>query len=307
MLDAEGNVPRYGADDGACLFPLSGGTHDDFRPVVNTAQVLFLGSRLIAGPWDEEALLLCGPITTTTADCANKDFVDKPFSGVSVLKNQLGSLFFRNPTQFKYRPSQADQLHVSIKWDNQWIAEDVGTFSYNSKLPGADGATATQHNVVTVNNRNPMSRVSRFLWLPWTTCRRVVKLNLISASHRGYPNYSSERTVQKLPQGFVIIDKIKGKPKAEISLRWQGRSKAALNRLSIICSAESQESWQSANEKTGEGYYAYSYGNREPSWVRTITTRSTDVVFVTAIGCSVKLEKNELWIDDKKFILKSLV
>jgi len=122
-----------------------------------------------------------------------------------------------------------------------------------------------------------------------------------------YPNYSSERTVQKFPQGFVIIDKIKGKPKAEISLRWQGRSKAALNRLSIICSAESQESWQSANEKTGEGYYAYSYGNREPSWVRTITASSTDVVFVTAIGCSVKLEKNELWIDDKKFILKSLV
>ena len=303
LLDDEGNVPRYGADDGACLFPLSGGAHDDFRAVVNTAQILFLGSRLMAGPWDEEALLLCGPIATTAVDCTNRDFVDKPFSGVSVLKNKLGSIFFRNPTQFKYRPSQADQLHVSIKWDNQWIAEDVGTFSYNSKLLGADGADATQHNVVTVNNGNPMSRVSRFLWLPWTKCHRVVKPNQIRAVHNGYPRYSCERTIQRFPLGFIIIDKIKGKPKAEISLRWQGRSKTALEQLSIICSVESKEDWQTGNEKTGQGWYSASYGIREASWVRTITTRASSAIFVTAIGCSVKLENNELWVDGQKFIL----
>ena len=301
MLDSEGNVPRYGADDGACLFPLTGSSHDDFRPVINTAQILFLGSRLSTGPWDEEALLLCGPISTTTVDCTTRDFIDKPASGVSILRNQLGSLFFRSPPQFKHRPSHADQLHVSIKWGNEWVADDMGTFSYNSRLAGADGSNANQHNVVTVNNGNPMRRFSRFLWLPWTHCQRVVKSDLIRASHTGYPNYSCERSVQKLPHGFIIIDKIKGKTSADISLRWQGRSKLALEQLSIICSAESKEDWQSANEKTGEGWYSYSYGVREPSWVRTITTRAMSVIFVTAIGCSVKLEKNELWVDGKKY------
>ena len=300
MLDDEGNVPRYGADDGACLFPLTGSAHDDFRPVVNTAQILFLGSRLQAGPWDEEALLLCGPISTTTVDCTIRDFIDKPASGVSILRNQLGSLFFRNPTQFKHRPSHADQLHVSIKWGNEWVAEDVGTFSYNSRFPGADGANANQHNLVTINSGDPMRRFSRFLWLPWTQCQRVLKPDLIRAGHSGFPNYICERTVQRLPQGFIIIDKIKGKVPAGISLRWQGRSKLALEQLSIICSAESKEDWQSANEKTGEGWYSYSYGVREPSWVRTITTHTSSVIFVTAIGCSIKLEKNELWVDGKK-------
>ncbi len=303
LLDDEGNVPRYGADDGACLFPLTGSSHDDFRPVINTAQILFLGSRLSTGPWDEEALLLCGPISTTSVDCSNKDFVDKPISGVSIFRNQLGSLFFRNPTQFRHRPSHADQLHVSLKWGNEWVAEDMGTFSYNSKLAGADGSIANQHNVVTINNQNPMRRFSRFLWLPWTKCRRLVKPNQISAVHTGYPNYSCERTIQKLPQGFIIIDKIKGKTNAEISLRWNGRSKLALEQLSIICSAESKEDWQTGNEKTGEGWYSSSYGVREPAWVRTITTSASSTVFVTAIGCSIKLEKNELWVDGKKQII----
>ena len=303
LLDDEGNVPRYGADDGACLFPLTGSSHDDFRPVINTAQILFLGSRLSTGPWDEEALLLCGPISTTSVDCSNKDFVDKPISGVSIFRNQLGSLFFRNPTQFRHRPSHADQLHVSLKWGNEWVAEDMGTFSYNSKLAGADGSNANQHNVVTINNQNPMRRFSRFLWLPWTKCRRLVKPNQISAVHTGYPNYSCERTIQKLPQGFIIIDKIKGKTNAEISLRWNGRSKLALEQLSIICSAESKEDWQTGNEKTGEGWYSSSYGVREPAWVRTITTSASSTVFVTAIGCSIKLEQNELWVDGKKQII----
>jgi hypothetical protein len=180
------------------------------------------------------------------------------------------------------------------------VADDVGTFSYNSKLAGADGSNANQHNVITINNQNPMRRFSRFLWLPWTKCSRVLKQNQIRAVHAGYTNYRCERTVQKLPHGFIIIDKIRGKNNAEICLRWNGRSKLALEQLSIICSAESKEDWQSANEKTGEGWYSYSYGAREPSWVRTITARASSVVFVTAIGCSIKLEKNELWIDGKK-------
>jgi hypothetical protein len=49
LMDEDGNVPRYGADDGAYLFPLSGSSHHDFRPVVNTAKVLFMGSRLPRG------------------------------------------------------------------------------------------------------------------------------------------------------------------------------------------------------------------------------------------------------------------
>jgi hypothetical protein len=73
-----------------------------------------------------------------------------------------------------------------------------------------------------------------------------------------------------LPQGFLIIDKIKGTKVAQLDLRWQGRSKEALGQLSIVCSKESKEEWKTEDEKTGEGWYSPSYGIREPSWVRLI-------------------------------------
>ena len=302
LLDDEGNVPRYGPDDGAYLFPLSGSSHDDFRPVVNAAKILFTGSRLAEGPWDEEALLLCGPLPASSADFSSKEFVDKPFSGISLFKNSLGTLFFRNPSfEFRHRPNHADQLQVSIKWGNEWVTEDIGTFSYNSKIPGADGASAKQHSLVTVNNRSPMKRFSRFLWLPWTKCRRAVSSNSIKATHNGYSPFSTERTVQRFSEGFVIIDKIKGPKVAEICLRWQGRTKSTLEQLSISCSIESKEDWRTGDEKSGEGWYSSSYGLREPSWVRAITAHAKEVIFVTAIGCSIKLEKNQLWVDGKKY------
>jgi hypothetical protein len=139
--------------------------------------------------------LLGGPLPSTSVNIPNRNFIDKPFSGVTLIKNQLGAVFFvENPAQFNYRPSQADQLHVSIKWGNEWITENVGTFSYNSNLVGADGSNANQHSVVTVNSGNPMRRFSRFLWLPWTPCQRTIKSNQARASHQGYPNFYYERT-----------------------------------------------------------------------------------------------------------------
>jgi hypothetical protein len=110
----------------------------------------------------------------------------------------------------------------------------------------------------------------------------------------------SER-LNDFPQGFIIIDKINGPKIAEICLRWQGRTKSALGQLSISCSTESKEDWRTSDEKSGEGWYSSSYGMREASWVRAITAHAKEVIFVTAIGCSIKLEKNQLWVEGKKY------
>ena len=44
------------------LFSLSGCTSGDARPIIATSLILFMGVRLPAGPWDEEALLIVGPL-----------------------------------------------------------------------------------------------------------------------------------------------------------------------------------------------------------------------------------------------------
>lgn len=300
LIESDGTVARYGADDGAYLFPLSSSSHEDFRPVINTAQALFMGCRLPEGPWDEEALLLIGPLAVSAAELPQRETIDRPQAGVAVLRHPRGSVFLRAPTEFKFRPSHADQLHVSIRWDNQWLAEDMGTFSYNSPLVGADGAQTFQHNTVTINNHNSMQKFGRFLWLPWIVCQRIKQSNGIKARYTDFQKYTHERTVQRTRQGFLIIDRIQGTRPGKIAIHWHGRSKEALEELAIICSGESNETWSSGNEKTGQGWYSVSYGSREPAWTRTIFTQARQTTFVTAIGCEIKLDKNILTIDGKE-------
>ena len=302
LMEADGTVPRYGADDGADLFPLSGCFFEDFRPAVGTALTLFKGERLPAGPWDEAALLLLGPLAASVVDVLPPQ-VDHPASGVTVLRNLRGLAFFRAPTEFHTRPSQADQLHVSLRWDGEWIAEDVGSYSYNTPLAGGDFGGAIHHNVVTVNGRDPMRRFRRFLWLPWTACHRTAG-PACTAWHDGYPGVRTARTVLRLRQGFVIIDRLSGPVAARYELRWHGRTRAGLEQLTVACSAPSTEEYVTALPDGGEGWHSSHYGSREPSWCRRITATGNDVTFVTALGCSLRLEDHSFFADGEEYPLE---
>ncbi|NBX35415.1 hypothetical protein EBR16_08685, partial [bacterium] len=152
LLEPDGTVPRYGADDSADLFPLSGLAPGDFRPAVVAAQALFLGERPSAGPWDEAALLLVGPMPLSARAAVGGGRISCPASGVGLLRHPRGTAFFRAPMRapWRHRPSQADQLHVSLRWEGEWLAEDVGTYTYAGEGPD-DFGSALHHNVVTVD------------------------------------------------------------------------------------------------------------------------------------------------------------
>ena len=305
LLEEDGTVPRYGADDGADLFPLSGCPSEDFRPAVGTALALFKGERLPAGPWDEAALLLLGPLAATAVPSvrAPADFLD---AGIAELRHARGTLFFRAPTVFRTRPSHADQLHVSLRWDGEWIAEDPGTYSYNA--PGGwDGFAGSRfHNVVTVGDQDAMRRFRRFLWLPWTTCEVRPGFEDITASHLGFAGFRSQRRVIKAARGFVIVDRLTGllKQSGRCTLRWHGRTRAGLEQLTVACSAPSTEEYVTALPDGGEGWHASHYGSKEPAWCRRLTATGDKVTFVTAIGCSLSLEAESFFVDGEEYALE---
>ena len=304
LLEEDGTVPRYGADDGASLFPLSGCGYEDFRPAIGAALALFKGERLPAGPWDEAALLLLGPVAASAAPSARAPaaFVD---AGVFEFRHPRGMLFFRAPTRFRTRPSHADQLHVSLRWDGEWLTEDPGTYSYNA--PGGwDGfAGARFHNLVTVDDRDPMRRIGRFLWLPWTTCDVRHQFDGALASHLGFPGFRATRRVLRTTNGFVIVDRLTGLLKQDgvCTLRWHGRSRAGLEQLTVACSAPSSEDYVTALPDGGEGWHSTYYGSKEPSWCRRITATGSDLTFVTALGCSLRLEARSFFVDGEEFPL----
>jgi hypothetical protein len=305
LMETDGTVPRYGADDGANLFPLSGCGFEDFRPAVGAALALFKGERLPSGPWDEAALLLLGPTAASAAPTTYGE-IDRPDAGVFTLRHGRGTLFFRAPSEFRTRPSQADQLHVSLRWDGEWIAEDPGTYSYNA--PGDwDGFAGSRfHNVVTVGDHDCMGRFGRFLWLPWTVCQLRRLGDGLAAEHRGFSGFKSRRRIIKVPNGFVIVDRISGLlgQRGEFVLRWHGRSRAGLEQLTVACSAPSTEEYVTALPDGGEGWHSTHYGSKEPSWCRRITATGSDVTFVTALGCSLRLEVKSFFVDGEEYPLE---
>lgn len=305
LMETDGTVPRYGADDGAQLLPLSGCPYEDFRPAVGAALAVFKGERLPAGPWDETALLLLGPTAASAAPALRPD-VDRPDAGVFTLGHARGALFFRAPTVFRTRPSHADQLHVSLRWDGEWITEDPGTYSYNA--PGEwDGFAGSRfHNVVTVGDHDCMGRFGRFLWLPWTVCRLSRQDEGLAAEHHGFSGFKSRRRILQVANGFVIIDRLTGRlgQRGECVLRWHGRRRAGLEQLTVACSAPSTEEYVTALPDGGEGWHSTHYGSKEPSWCRRITATGRDVTFVTALGCSLRLEDDSFFVDGEEYALE---
>ena len=307
LLEPDGTVPRYGADDSANLFPLSGTPAQDFRPALGAALVLFLGDRLAAGPWDEAALLLLGPMPLSARVLVREEKVFCPVAGVGLLRHRRGSAFFREPLRkpWRHRPSQADQLQVSLRGDGEWIAEDVGTFTYAGVGPDEFGS-AIHHNVVTVDRRGPMRKVGRFLWLPWTTCDALITPRGLGASLRDLGGARWERRILLFPQGFVILDQVRATaPASRCELRWHGRTRAGLARLSLACSQPSEEAWITADTRTGEGFFAPRYGRRDPAWTRRLTAVGRPVTFVTALGCQVELRADAVVVDGETFPLEN--
>ena len=305
LMEADGTVPRFGADDGANLLPLSGCGFEDFRPAIGAALALFKGERLAAGPWDEAALLLLGPVSAS-ANPALRPPAEFRDAGVFQLRHPRGTLFFRAPTEFRTRPSHADQLHVSLRWDGEWITEDPGTYSYNA--PGGwDGFAGSRfHNLVSVGEFDSMRRIGRFLWLPWVGCELRWQFDGVAASHLGFPGFKSQRRVVKVANGFVIIDRLTGllKQDGRFTLRWHGRTREGLEQLTVACSAPSTEEFVTALPDAGEGWHSTHYGSKDPSWCRRISALGHDVTFVTALGCSLRLEAHSFFADGEEYPLE---
>jgi hypothetical protein len=59
-------------------------------------------------------------------------------------------------------------LHFDLWWRGLNIGRDAGTYLYNVNSPWTNALTHTAvHNTVSVDDREQMSRVSRFLYLDW--------------------------------------------------------------------------------------------------------------------------------------------
>jgi hypothetical protein len=204
-----GDVPNYGSNDGALIFPVTSCGYRDYRPVLNTVFALIEGKRLYtSGDYDEELLWFGSELNLPFKNIKRQSsqFND---SGYYILRDHT-SFLLTCLQQYKSRPGHMDQLHIDLWQDGKNLLCDNGTYSYASSL-GKELSSTISHNTVSVAKKEQMNKVSTFLVIDWTT-RDAVSFNennfegtLISKN-----NYKHTRSLEKSSHGYSMTDEVIG-------------------------------------------------------------------------------------------------
>jgi len=221
-----GNIPNLGANDGAQLLQLSGSDYRDFRPSIQFASVLFRGY----GVYDDERcneILKWLNISFEETLCKKTNKKSKIFKdgGFMSLIGAGCNGLFRYP-EFKFRPSQADLLHLDIMSDGMTIVGDGGSYSYNKGEKWLNYFSGIEsHNTIQFDQSEPMPRLGRFLLGNWPKVKHC-SFNSSGDSTTVFAKYvdnaerSHEREVSIKNRVWTINDKISGFSNCAI-LRWR--------------------------------------------------------------------------------------
>lgn len=222
----QGDTPNLGANDGARLLPLTDTSYRDCRPSVQLASVLFTDCRAYAtsGAWDAPLAWLGVPLPTAVRPPPGAALLDD--GGYAVLIRAQAFALLRYP-RFRFRPGQADALHLDFWLGDVNLLRDAGTYSYNSdagSLAYFPGTSA--HNTVQFDGRDQMPRLSRFLfgdWLhtdgvpAWATGADADVVRVAYVDHEGGRH---ERAVTLSDRAMRVVDEVSGFREHAV-LRWR--------------------------------------------------------------------------------------
>ncbi len=220
MVDpVSGDAPNLGANDGANLLPLTDADYRDHRPSVQLAMAVFQNARAYPpGPWDGVADWLAVALSANKVTLpATASFDD---GGYTILRHGAAMALLRYP-RFRFRPSQADAMHVDLWLAGENLLRDGGSYSYNTDQHWIDyfGGVAS-HNTIQFDSRPQMPRLSRFLLGDWLkTDFRADVADGFTAAYRHRTGWSHHREV-RLGTQLDVIDRVDGFTR-EARLRWR--------------------------------------------------------------------------------------
>ncbi len=231
LIDPEtGQMPAYGSNDGALVLPLNNCDFTDYRPLLQLGSYLTKKELLFApGPWDEDIFWLCGADSLSQwerAGVRERDQSAFPQGGTYLLRGANSKVIIRC-TDFRSRPSHADQLHVDLWWRGVNIACDAGTYLYSGEGIWRNGLAHTSvHNTAIVDHQDQMKMVSRFTWTNWSKGKVLRHDEKIwQGEHDGYRRLADpvthRRTVLSLGEDrWLVVDHLAGRQAHHYSLHW---------------------------------------------------------------------------------------
>lgn len=227
MVDpGTGDGPNAGNNDGARLLQLDGSAYRDYRPAVQLATALFKEERayLEDGVWNSALAWLGVKIPERELPPAGSFVADD--GGFAVLRKDDAMALLRYP-RFRFRPGQADALHLDMWVGGRNILRDGGSYSYNSGdewiryFGGAPG-----HNTVQFDGHDQMPLISRFLFSDWLTTTAIEPLEEQDGTVRfaaGYRDAWGCRHTRRVFLGDAVLqvqDTVSGFHRQAV-LRWR--------------------------------------------------------------------------------------
>jgi hypothetical protein len=251
MIQASnGDGPNVGANDGARLLQLSNTTYRDYRPSVQLGMALFANQRayLDGDSLDEPLRWLKIPIPKVLTLPSDNLIADD--GGFAILRRNDAMAMLRYP-RFKFRPSQADTLHLDLWVSGKNLLRDAGTYSYNTDPEWMNyfGGTAS-HNTIQFDGRDQMPRLSRFLFGDWLKTSFYESLTVTEETTQfgaGYRDSKMVKHLRRISLGnheITISDEVEGFKKKAV-LRWRlmpGNWRLDHNNGTVILTIDSIES-----------------------------------------------------------------
>ncbi len=167
MVDENGWLPNYGANDGALFFKLNSGEFRDFRPQLNA-----LASALkidLLFPEKSEDIHWYGMKNIGEKEWQPAQGIHQFNRGGYYIIREENTLTLIRCGNHKDRPSQADNLHLDIWYNGENILSDAGSYKYNTDERTLKYFMGTSsHNTVMLDDNDQMKKGARFIWYNWT-------------------------------------------------------------------------------------------------------------------------------------------
>ena len=222
-------VPGIGAVDGSRLFYSEMLDHRDASDSLAFAFGLFGNDARVGDAYDapssaplQNALGI--PIGTSPERGTAKHFA---CSGFAILRNHRAraTCIMRYP-EFRFRPAQADALHVDLWVDGKNLLRDAGSYSYAASDSHGYFSGTEGHNTVQFDGRDQMPRLGRFLFGDWLKTSKVEPIAedgigvSFGAGYRDGCGASHFRRLKLAEGGLRVEDEVAGF-KEHAVLRWR--------------------------------------------------------------------------------------
>jgi hypothetical protein len=226
-----GQMPIYGSNDGALVLPLNNCDFTDYRPLLQLGSYVTKKQLLFEpGPWDEDVFWFYGADSLSHRERVmgkGKSQYSFPHGGIYLLHDKNSKVII-HCTDFRSRPSHADQLHVDLWMRGKNMACDAGTYLYSGEgRRWRNGLAHTAaHNTVIVDHRDQMKMITRFTWTNWAKGKVLQHTeNIWQGEHNGYERLpdpvNHKRTVLPLGEDrWLVVDHLTGRQNHHYALHW---------------------------------------------------------------------------------------